>query len=61
MTQERILTRRITRLAVFRVPEFGASRQLSPRCCMTTPTICAGSGNVAQEFITRYRDWDIGQ
>jgi hypothetical protein len=59
MTQECILTGRITRLAIFRVPEFGARASFHLESAGRPPTICAVAGNVARKFIAHYREVDM--
>ena len=59
MTQECILTGRITRLTIFRVPEFGTRASFHLESAGRPPAICAVSGDVAREFIAHYGDGDI--
>ena len=59
MTQECILTGRITRLAVFRVPEFGTRASFHLECAARPSAICAVAGDVAREFITHYCEEDF--
>ena len=53
MTQECILAGRITRLAIFRAPEFGTRASFHLECA-GRPIVCAVSGDVAREFIAHY-------
>jgi hypothetical protein len=59
MTQERILTGRIARLVVFRVPEFGTRASFHLEYAGRPPAICAVAGDVAREFIRHYSEGDI--
>jgi hypothetical protein len=59
MTQECILTGRITRLAIFRVPEFGTRASFYLECAGRPSAICAVAGDVAREFITHYCEGDL--
>ena len=59
MTQERILTGRITRLVVFRVSEFGTRASFQLEDAGRPPAVCAVAGNVAREFITHYCEGDV--
>jgi hypothetical protein len=59
MTQECILTGRITHLVVFRVPEFGTRASFQLECAGLRPAVCAVAGDVAREFITHYREGDM--
>ena len=58
MTQECMLTGRITRPAVFRVPEFGTRASFHLEYAGRPSVICAVSGDVAREFIARYCEGD---
>jgi hypothetical protein len=58
MTQECILTGRITPLAIFRVPEFGSRVSFHLECAGRPIAICAVSGDVAREFIAFYCEGD---
>ena len=58
MTEECILTGRITRLAIFRVPEFGSRASFHLECARQPIVICAVSGDVAREFIAHYCEGD---
>jgi len=58
MTQECILTGRITRLTIFRVPEFGTRASFHLECAGRPPAVCAVTGNVAREFIAYYCEGD---
>ena len=58
MTQECILTGQITRLAIYRVPEFGSRASFHLECADRPIVICAVSGDVAREFIAHYCEGD---
>ena len=58
MTQECILNGRITRLVVFRVPEFGTRASFHLERAGRSAAICAVSGDVAREFIAHYCEGD---
>jgi hypothetical protein len=58
VTQECILAGRITRLAIFRVPEFGTRASFHLECDGRPIVICAVSGDVAREFIAHYCEGD---
>jgi hypothetical protein len=59
MKQECILTGRITRLAIFRAPEFGTRASFHLEDAGRRPAICAVAGDVAREFITQYCEGDM--
>jgi hypothetical protein len=59
MTQECILIGRITRLAIFRVAEFGTRACFHLEDAGRPSEICAVDGDVAGEFITHYCEGDI--
>ena len=59
MMQECILAGRITRLAIFRVPEFGTRASFHLECPGRPPAICAVGGDIAREFITHYCEGDL--
>ena len=59
MTQECILTGRITRLAIFRVPEFGTRASFHLECAGRPPAVCAVAGDAARDFIGRYCEGDV--
>ena len=59
MTQECMLTGRITRPAVFRVPEFGTRASFCLESAGRPAAICAVAGDVAREFISGYCEGDI--
>jgi hypothetical protein len=59
MTQECILTGRITRLAIFRVPEFGARASFHLECAGRPPAVCAVAGDIARDFIGHYSEGDV--
>jgi hypothetical protein len=58
MTPQCTLTGRITRLAVFTVPEFGTRASFVIECAGRRPTVCGVAGNVAREFIAHYGEGD---
>ena len=58
MTQECTLTGRITRLAVFTVPEFGTRASFIIECAGRRPTVCGIAGDFAREFIAHYGEGD---
>ena len=59
MTQECIFTGRITRLAIFRVPEFGTRASFQLECPRQPPTICAIDGDIARKFVKYYCEGDV--
>jgi hypothetical protein len=59
MTQECILNGRITRLVVFRVPEFGTRASFHLECAGRSPAVCAVADDVAREFVRHYCEGDI--
>ena len=59
MTQECIFTGRITRLAIFRVPEFGTRASFQLECPGQPSTICAVDGDIARKFVKYYCEGDI--
>jgi hypothetical protein len=59
MTQECMLTGRITRLATFRVREFGTRARFHLECAGRPATVCAVAGDVAREFVKHYCEGDI--
>jgi hypothetical protein len=59
MTQQCTLTGRITRLAVFTVPEFGTRASFIIECAGKCPTVCGVAGDVAREFIAHYGEGDV--
>ena len=56
--QEHTFTGRITGLVIFRVPEFGIRARFKVEDMGRSPVVCAVEGDVAREFITRYRKGD---
>jgi hypothetical protein len=56
--QEHILTGRVARLAIFRVPEFGTRASFTIEGAGRYPVVCAVEGDVAREFIARYCEGD---
>ena len=59
MTQECILIGRITRLAAFRVPEFGTRASFYLECAGRPTAICAVDGDIARNFVRYYCEGDI--
>ena len=59
MTKEFILIGRITRLAVFWVPEFGTRASFHLERAGRPAAVCAVEGNVAREFVRHYCKGDI--
>jgi hypothetical protein len=59
MTQKCILTGRITRLAIFRVPEFGTRASLQIERAGQPPAICAVDGDIASKFVKYYCEGDV--
>jgi len=59
MTQQCIHSGRITRLAVFRVPEFGTRASFCLESAGRPAAICAVAGDVAREFISDYCEGDL--
>ena len=58
MMQEDFLIGRITRLQIFKVPEFGTRATFRLECPGQSSVICSVAGNVAREFIVHYREGD---
>jgi len=56
--QEHTFTGRIAGLVVFRVPEFGTRARFKVEDVGRLPVVCAVEGDVAREFIARYREGD---
>ena len=56
--QEHTFTGRIAGLVIFRVPEFGTRARFKVEDMERPPVVCAVEGDVAREFIARYRDGD---
>ena len=56
--QEHTFTGRITGLVIFRVPELGTRARFKVEDMGRSPVVCAVEGDVAREFITRYREGD---
>ena len=56
--QEHTFTGRITGLVIFRVPEFGIRARFKFEDTGRSPVVCAVEGDVAREFIARYREGD---
>src|SRR5215471_20925398 len=56
--QEQTFTGRIASLVIFRVPEFGTRARFKVEDMGRSPVVCAVEGDVAREFITRYRKGD---
>ena len=59
MTQECILVGRITRLAFFRVPEFGTRASFHLDCAGRPTATCAVDGDIARNFVKYYCEGDI--
>ena len=59
MMQECILAGRITRLAIFRVPEFGTRASFQIECAGQPPAICAVDGDIARKFAKHYCEGEI--
>ena len=56
--QEHTFTGRITGLVIFRVPELGTRARFKVEDMGRSPVVCAVEGDVAREFIARYREGD---
>ena len=56
--QEDSFTGRIANLVIFRVPEFGVRARFTIEDAGRDPIVCAVEGDVAREFIARYREGD---
>jgi hypothetical protein len=59
VTQECILTGRITRLAIFKVPEFGTRVSFHLEYAGRPPAICAVEGNIARDFVKHCCEGDV--
>ena len=59
MTQKCILTGRITRPAIFKLPEFGTRVSFQLECAGRASAVCAVAGEVAREFVTHYCEGDL--
>ena len=59
MMQERLLIGRITRLQIFKVPEFGTRASFSLERLGQGAVTCSVAGNVAREFVNFYREGDF--
>ena len=59
MTREHIFTGPITRLAIFKVPEFGTRASFRLEYAGRPPTVCAIDGDVARDFVKHYREGDV--
>ena len=59
MTQECSLVGRITRLAFFRVPEFGTRASFHLDCAGRPTATCAVDGDIARNFVKYYCEGDI--
>lgn len=59
MTQTCSLTGRITRLAIFKVPEFGTRASFQLEYAERRPAICAIDGDVARDFVKHYCEGDV--
>ena len=58
MAQERILTGRISCLAIYRVPEFDTRASFHLDRTGRPPTVCAVAGDIAREFIAHFCEGD---
>ena len=58
MMQEHILTGRITRLATFKMQEFGARASFTIEDRAKSAVVCAVEGDVARDFIAGYCEGD---
>ena len=56
--QVQTFTGRIAGLVIFRVPEFGIRARFKFEDTGRSPVVCAVEGDVAREFIARYREGD---
>ena len=56
--QEHIHTGRIAGLVIFSVPEFGTRASFTIEGTGRCPIVCAVDGDVAREFVARYREGD---
>lgn len=59
MMQEHLLIGRITRLQIFKVPEFGTRASFSLERLGQGAVTCSVAGNVAREFVNFYREGDF--
>jgi hypothetical protein len=59
MMQEHLLIGRITRLQIFKVPEFGTRASFSLQRLGQGAVTCSVAGNVAREFVTYYGEGDF--
>jgi hypothetical protein len=59
ITQERILTGRITNLIITTVPEFGTRASFRIECAPQASVFCCIADDVAREFIAHYREGDM--
>ena len=59
MMQEYFLIGRITRLRIFKVPEFGARVSFRLERLGQVPVTCSVAGDVAREFVTYYGEGDF--
>ena len=57
--QHHILTGRITRLAIFTLPEFGTRASFTLKRPRAFPVSCSVSGNVARHFVAHYFEGDM--
>lgn len=55
---ELTFTGRISRLAIFSVPEFGTRASFTIDVTGRLPVVCAAEGDVAREFVGRYGEGD---
>ena len=61
MVQEHFLIGRITRLQIFKVPEFGTRANFKLERVGQAPITCSVAGNVAREFVTYYGEGDLSR
>lgn len=59
MAQECMLTGKIARLAIFKVPEFGTRVSFQLECAGRASAVCAVDGDIAREFVKHYCEDDI--
>jgi hypothetical protein len=59
MMQEHFLIGRITRLQIFKVPEFGTRASFRLERLGQVPITCTVAGDVAREFVTYYGEGDF--
>lgn len=59
MMQEHLLIGRITRLQIFKVPEFGTRASFRLERLGQGAVTCSVAGDVAREFVNFYREGDF--